>query len=423
MIAIASILVAIGPINGPLLQRASLVAFGKITQPVQMEIRVAQSLPDGYTGYLSGRARLPALLTPEFTKVVSAANTNEAIKVSSTGCSGECATSVRGAGFAITCKNSTASFSLTPSDNTDGNYTSQEAIGVGTQAFGSRIRWSSTSPETIRTEIQYKSTPPCDGDLQLRNCTMRAATMQYPVIVNGITSTIKLTSGSTMFEDTVHEMTTVTLNTMMGSTTLGGLSKALSDIYDSTANLRFAGAYRYELVTVGATSNRYAIVDGANEVPYADCSLSFADASDDIIQAVRDMMFRTAMAAANSLDSQKVSAEETVTLAIYQSNHRYLGLAVLFTGLSWLATFPIFIRWWHVGGAVSMSPVEMAKAFSAPMLKTVDSNADANTLLRHVGDRPIRYGAVATSDSGLDILEMNEPHLIRTPCREQSFVG
>ncbi|KAL9630974.1 MAG: hypothetical protein Q9164_006141 [Protoblastenia rupestris] len=232
MIAIASILVAIGPINGPLLQRASLVAFGKITQPVQMEICVAQSLPDGYTGYLNGRARMPALLTPEFTKVVSAANTNEAIKVSSTGCSGECATSVRGAGFAITCETSTASFSLTPSDNTDGNYTSQEAIAVGTQAFGSRVRWSSTSPETIRTELQYKSTPPCDSDLQLRNCTMRAATVQYPVIVNGNTSTIKLTPGSTMFEDTVHEMTTVALNTMMGPTTLGGLSKALSDIYD-----------------------------------------------------------------------------------------------------------------------------------------------------------------------------------------------
>lgn len=70
-----------------------------------------------------------------------------------------------------------------------------------------------------------------------------------------------------------------------------------------------------------------------------------------------------------------------------------------------------------------MSPIETAKAFRAPMLESSDSNAEANNLLREVGHRKIRYGAVTASGSYLDGLEMNEPHFVRTPRPKEGFVG
>ena len=45
-----------------------------------------------------------------------------------------------------------------------------------------------------------------------------------------------------------------------------------------------------------------------------------------------------------------------------------------------------------------MSPVEIAKAFSAHMLYSSDSNATADQLLRDIGGRRVRYGAVAVVD-------------------------
>jgi len=45
-----------------------------------------------------------------------------------------------------------------------------------------------------------------------------------------------------------------------------------------------------------------------------------------------------------------------------------------------------------------LSPVEIAKAFSAHMLYSSDSNAMADQLLRDVGGSRARYGAVAVVD-------------------------
>lgn len=45
-----------------------------------------------------------------------------------------------------------------------------------------------------------------------------------------------------------------------------------------------------------------------------------------------------------------------------------------------------------------MSPVEIAKAFSAHMLYSSDSNAMTDQLLRDIGGRRVRYGAVAVVD-------------------------
>ena len=424
MVAVASILVAIVPINGPLLQRASRVSLGQFKQDTDLSITIAQQLPDGYTGYLSGRGEQAALLTSAFTSTVNAANSQADINATSTGCSGRCATTIRGAGFAINCSVSTLPFSLTPVSPAPGqNFDNgQQAMANGTQVFGTHIYWGFSEPGTIHLGVQYKNSPACDGELQIRNCTMQSAVVDYPVIVNGNQSTIQLDPSTTMFDDTVLNLTTVTLATMAGPTTLGGFYKALSDTYNSMANLRFAGAVNYELTSTGATVNRYAILN-SKRTSYADCTLAFADPSSDLIKAIRDLMFRTAIAATNGSDPQLVKAQETTTLPIYQSHYLYLGLAVLFTALGWLATVPIFIGWWHVGRTVSLSPIETAKAFRAPMLDNADSNGDVDVLLKELGDRPVRYGAAATSGSQMDRLEMSEPQFVRTPHPEQTFVG
>jgi hypothetical protein len=50
--------------------------------------------------------------------------------------------------------------------------------------------------------------------------------------------------------------------------------------------------------------------------------------------------------------------------------------------------------------AVSMSPLETAKASNAPLLENADSKADVKALMTLVGQRSVRYGAVSINAPG-----------------------
>jgi hypothetical protein len=43
-----------------------------------------------------------------------------------------------------------------------------------------------------------------------------------------------------------------------------------------------------------------------------------------------------------------------------------------------------------------MSPIEIAKAFNAPLLRELDSNAEASELCESLGEMGVRYGIVST---------------------------
>ncbi len=153
-------------------------------------------------------------------------------------------------------------------------------------------------------------------------------------------------------------------------------------------------------------------------------------------------MFQTAIAAANSLTVRSVSAQQQATIAVYVSHYLYLGLASLFTALAIILVIPTFIAYWQLGREVSMSPIETAKAFNAPLLRNYDSNADAEHLIKNLGHMGVRYGAIisATGNDGLletrkhgasqsiaDLsgrrLEMASPEYVVEPRKAWQFVG
>lgn len=55
-----------------------------------------------------------------------------------------------------------------------------------------------------------------------------------------------------------------------------------------------------------------------------------------------------------------------------------------------------------------MSPLEIARAFNAPMLADQNSNAVSSELVRGAGERPVRYGLV--SSRGVAV-ENSEPQI------------
>lgn len=141
-------------------------------------------------------------------------------------------------------------------------------------------------------------------------------------------------------------------------------------------------------------------------------------------------MIRTAVDAANSSNVQTGLPTKWAARTVYRSNYLYLGLALLVTlsGIGFVA--PMFFGWWCLGRKTSLSPVETAKAFNAPLLRGFDSNGDADALRKDVGDRKMKYGEVAilggqavprdtclppTDPQMVRRLEMASPELVRSP--------
>jgi hypothetical protein len=103
---------------------------------------------------------------------------------------------------------------------------------------------------------------------------------------------------------------------------------------------------------------------------------------------------------ANSSDTQTVIAQASGLHNTYHTNYTFAVLATAASLVAILSVLLTFNGFWHIGRKVSMSPIELAKAFNAPLLQNADSNAPVKTLLEQVGVKPVQYGMVRAGPSG-----------------------
>ena len=142
-------------------------------------------------------------------------------------------------------------------------------------------------------------------------------------------------------------------------------------------------------------------------------------------------MFRTALIAATPADVQRVPAMQKSTTLVFQVQYEYMLGAFALMLLCVASICYILVGWWDLGRDVSLSPLEISKAFNAPFLESnQSSNADVDTLLKGIGERKVQYGEVRfeirneqmgsdkeenpTKATSLRRLEMNRPDSAET---------
>jgi hypothetical protein len=170
----------------------------------------------------------------------------------------------------------------------------------------------------------------------------------------------------------------------------------LHSVYNSSAMTYYAGVYNWAVTFSGQTALRYVDEDGQPGGP----SLTFRDPTFDIMSDAREIAFRTAVYAAMDSelvqwdDKQTIQAQQLWSQIVYKSQYIYLTVAVSLTVLAALSVSILLLGWWKLGRDVTLSPVEIAKAFAAPSLHDANSNATIGALLKTTGYRRLRYGAV-----------------------------
>ena len=453
-VAWASIIVSVTVFDGPLLQRASTIVSEPVIIHSSTNVSIAQQLPVGYTSSILGRVYAPAVLSVPFARVMQKYQSRTPIILDFDGCEGTCPTNIRGAGFSVNCSIPDITQSIDYNPREDANGTGSN-IGDANPIFIVDVEWmhnvdysnSSTNnmPEQIQVTVSYPTTTACVGTLTTKTCILTEANVDYAISLVNSTATLDLTSSPKVI-GLGNSSANIPVSYEAGAgLTLGGFALVGTDLFGSNASITFAGAVGYEAEGFNIFTSQY--VDNPS---YLGCQYTFSDPMKDILNALHEIMFRTALDSSSVADSvfivnaqgnntlynqQPVSASRTFSQNVFRSHYKYLGGAIALIAVGILSVLPAFNGWWHLGRHMTLSPIETAKAFNAPILETEPSysNASIRYLLKRLGKQRVQYGEVNIARSsgneygggdGIGTrLEMAQPEFVTRPRKGRIFQG
>ena len=461
LVALATLAAQVVIVDGPLLQRASTVVSIQVTKPVNVTAAIAQEIPYGYTGYgffsvNSSYFGGPAIMVMNatFADIFNQYVTRAPITTTFTGCVGSCVGTIKAAGLALECSHETALWSNIENVNNETTVFASNFEWLPAQHLGEmpdpaaqidpatlypyisfnlsyaigRIATPSLSPGLPYGAPQGSQVPwQCNGTMVTKRCSMRSATLDYPVTL--VNNTIHLSGNSSSF--TVDHIQAVgNISTyfddhdpdIMTFTTLGGIAIAAQNMFNSRAvqgqGVSLTGSLASQYIDYGTGSTNYFINQDA-------CAINWADPSDDVINALNELMFRTSLIASNvskyalmndSFDSftnmyeafpvnifagdtgmpepQMVEMEQTSNVTVFQSNFSYLAAALAAMMVGFSVVLPTLYGFWEMGRRASLNPLEIGKAFNADLLHEQSSNIPAHRLAKAVGNRTVKYGEI-----------------------------
>ncbi|CAM1508633.1 Fc.00g054810.m01.CDS01 [Cosmosporella sp. VM-42] len=431
-VALTAILLALVPVNAPLAQRASRALTRSIVSDVNIQIKAIKALLDFdmATGQITGRSHQPTDVSATFASVLQRYLISEPIQIANSTCRGTCRGALQAAGYEMICVNGTEFFDKTPRSvgelGEDGSSPyNATAVFSTVFSYSEFVGQFSERQPIMNLTTKYKDHGECKGRLIVRNCTLVPATLEYRVVMTN--GSIALDGGYTYEDDKVVKYVETPTNGGQGATVHGGMWLVLSRMFDSMVTLRFAGAVGMDTTTDGITSLRYARhAESPNETTFTEqCQSYWVDPADDILTTARDLIFRFAVQGnLTGVEAQSIQMSQQDAEVVYSSDFLFLGLALLLIGLPAISTVPLLLHWWRLGRTVSLSPIEVARAFAAPELAGSGSNSDANELMREVGSKEIRYGAVNYGQNGIVMatgLAFANPTVVQRPQNEVSY--
>ncbi|KAF1962274.1 hypothetical protein CC80DRAFT_588845 [Byssothecium circinans] len=99
-----------------------------------------------------------------------------------------------------------------------------------------------------------------------------------------------------------------------------------------------------------------------------------------------------------------------------------LAVGISLSISSVIATIPLYYGYWELGRTVSLNPLELAKAFGAPLLRGLDGNATPEMITVERGGMSIKYGALERYGEGKDLrVEEMSRTTVRTPWEGEIF--
>ncbi|GAW21414.1 hypothetical protein ANO14919_109330 [Xylariales sp. No.14919] len=414
--AVAALIVSIA--DGPILQRAStsgLLTLGPTNTTVTIPI-ASEILPANFSVW-SGLKNEPSLLTPIFANVSKAYASNEDIMLPYSGCDGNrsCRVTMAGPGLDAVCINSSVSYDYVALGAAIPERNNITAFSVTFEFGGDEFTVARYS--MINFTVLFKPDSACTGNFVRRSCSMRIATVEYPVTISNGTAvlqpwqpsrneTIQLVNfSSTGYGPPIPELWTG-INGYSGKglqSMLGGIFSVTRSLYESYANLRLPAKEGFLVNVTGLAATNYLT---SSISTYGNCTLTWEDPTIDIVNTARELMFRSAIA--NSLANssyrtpQELPATSTRIITAYRTRFKYLWIAIGMMLIEGAVIVFLLWGWRDLGRDISLDAFEIGKALGAPLLREASSNASIVDILEASGWKRIRYGEIVRSEGRVE---------------------
>lgn len=354
--------------------------------------------------------QLGGVFTPQVFDTIKNLSAGIPFSYSSPNCGDYCTTSIKGFGFRPNCTTTTQSFdliSLPSSCNSCNDQSCRKQCANLAQTIYNydffSVSWSTNAFSGAKSQDQaltlttvFKPDSSCAGDIQIHTCALYQGTVEYDVVIANDSIT---TSGNA--SDYWDDSTTID-------------SKFMQEIWPSLFRTLFPPI----AVNISATSNMqnfsyttcipaasdFAIPDRSNTSacsiapqplslndlsalyasqapnitapanPTTLCNLTWRDPMPDILSTMQSFALRLSLAAAASTTnaSQKVPYTAHHYRNTYHTNGSVLAIATLVSLLGVLAVVPLYVGWWELGRTMTLSPVEVARAFGGNVLEGVE---------------------------------------------------
>jgi hypothetical protein len=396
--ALVALVVTIATIiSNPLLQRATHVRSGYKTGDVRMLIDMMED--PLYQAYGLVQYGIPSNTLVYTNFVGSVQNWYGKIPISTSVipgyyCNGTCEGVVTSPGLDPNCSWTTTLLNLTDPDNN------------GALLFSTNFtRFQNSFDETVLSlEVLYSAEVDdhCVATIKSEQCNISAAMVQRPILIENQVLSFDRDKATQLIGriysafDSIYALEGEDAGPLSVLHWLGEFYFLSSFTLDLDLSSTETAILAHGIVAAG---QQYEFT--GNTSATSQCSYTWRPPTADILNAMEEVLFRMAYSPGVDfypMTNQTFSAHQVTPTLVFHSNYRYLAGAVSVMLLALLAVCIPLWGWWELGRPVSLSPVETAKAFGAPLLQKASKSANADDLMHEIGALPVRYGGVMVWD-------------------------
>ncbi|KAK4504395.1 hypothetical protein PRZ48_005311 [Zasmidium cellare] len=408
-------------VDGILLQSATTTVQRSLRMPVKLHAVLPPEIPNNFTGLAAKldlqNDFLSTAMNENFAPVWRDWVARDPIPSPVEDCPGTCLTTVQAPAFSLTsCEVMSSEFmDLAVIAAANG---SEDAYPAATGARSSHCR--SRSPrEAAEREAIFVDIGMIDqgisetaaGNFTQRRCVLEPAIAECQV--------------------TVHNDSTVDINALEPVILSLADNNVLIKVWENATWLNSPGPFEQSLIEnpVFLYSNL------GDESPRIINAPVLRDPWNEVLKRLDELMFRAAVLATQTLDEAAVAEPSEPSLTTRQNvdGIRIDAQPVFETrrGFFWGASAVQIVcvvlvtitywKYWALERNKSLSSLELAKAFDAPLLRDARPNLSARRLVEEVGDRKVRYGLVEDKVTGKDDEKLCKRLVFDEEHRVQSF--
>ncbi|KAK5173253.1 uncharacterized protein LTR77_001934 [Saxophila tyrrhenica] len=434
LLSLATIFSTVVVVDGPLLQQSSAVKSASFDSvPLPLEIMIAQQIPRGYSGYWARGEDLGFDQTPyneQFNTTMPGPNGTEVsntlfvtetdqfeqtigrpyladdgIPGITSGCKGRCRATINAPAFALT---ECTSHQLPVDYHQSVGFLKSQALNIApplNQELFFVAEVLITEPgglETVTILTGYSKTRNCVGTLNYTSCSLRSATARYNVTIEQDRITLINPAHPRIIAYANNSLTNGTVIPRLSgySSTLGGIVTIDQKAWASmVAAFIEHSRLSFQRFTNGQDVNYL--------LPGDDTCRSYNDPWEDALASLNKLMVYVGAAAGQEnmafLEARMdpgVAARTKTSVTAYQigehnvfrTDYKWFVAAAIVELVCICLVAPTYWGWWRLGRSVSFSPLEIAKAFEAPMLAGCHWNSSGRDAARAVGDVRVQYG-------------------------------